>query len=76
TPFSEIMEQIVISQEFNLDLPTISRNDFNFERRIIAEIERFQQESEEIARARAQKLQALQEERIRKQKEEARKIAP
>ncbi|CAG8798390.1 4484_t:CDS:1, partial [Racocetra fulgida] len=50
--------------------------DFNLERHVIADSERFRQENAALMQVRAQKLQALQDARIRKQKEEARKIAP
>src|SRR5207237_847113 len=43
---------------------------------IITESEKYRQDSATITQIRAQKLQAFQEERTRKQIEEARKIAP
>ncbi|CAG8465497.1 664_t:CDS:2 [Diversispora eburnea] len=65
---------LILAPQFSTLKP--KKIDFNLERRIVAETERFRQENDRIAQIRAQKLQALREERIRKQKEEARKIAP
>ncbi|CAG8617926.1 7747_t:CDS:2, partial [Acaulospora colombiana] len=53
-----------------------SKSEFELERSIVAETERCRQENDDLVQLRAQKLKALHEERIRKQKEEARKIAP
>ncbi|PKC15208.1 hypothetical protein RhiirA5_408476 [Rhizophagus irregularis] len=80
-PQFSALKSITLSQDFNLDLPQVAsirikNHDFQLERQIIAESERYKQENATLTQLRAQKLQALQEERIRKQKEEARKIAP
>ncbi|RIA87660.1 hypothetical protein C1645_827445 [Glomus cerebriforme] len=75
-PQFSALQPITLPHDFNLDLPQVNNYDFQLERHIIAEFERYRQENATTIQLRAQKLQALQEERIRKHKEEARKIAP
>ncbi|CAG8739562.1 7700_t:CDS:2, partial [Cetraspora pellucida] len=70
------LQPVTMPHDFTLDLPPVNKYDFNLERHIIADSERFRQENAALMQIRARKLQALQDARIRKQKEEARKIAP
>ncbi|CAI2170703.1 2489_t:CDS:2 [Funneliformis geosporum] len=67
---------ITLPPDFNLDLPQVQNYDFKLERHIIADSEQRRHDNATITQLRAQQLLALQEERIRKQKAEARKIAP
>ncbi|CAG8631695.1 860_t:CDS:2, partial [Scutellospora calospora] len=75
-PQFSALQPVTMPHDFTLDLPPVNKYDFNLERHIIADSERFRQENATLMQMRAQKLQALQDARIRKQKEEARKIAP
>ncbi|CAG8593267.1 659_t:CDS:2 [Funneliformis caledonium] len=70
------LQPITLPPDFNLDLPQVQNYDFNLERHIIADSEKQRHDNATLTQLRAQKLQALQEERIRIQKEKARKIAP
>ncbi|CAG8743065.1 hypothetical protein C2G38_2045051 [Gigaspora rosea] len=75
-PQYSALQPVTMPHDFTLDLPPVNKYDFNLERHIIADSERFRLENAALIQMRAQKLQALQDARIRKQKEEARKIAP
>ncbi|CAJ0642094.1 2109_t:CDS:2 [Entrophospora sp. SA101] len=76
TPQFMSLKPIKLPADFNLDIPQLGHYDFNLERSVISETERYREEIIKLAQIRSQKLQAFQEARLQKQKEEARKIAP